>query len=214
MEEKIIPRMKQYHLSFDVHKCLCAFLTDQDFTLDDFNEELERFCPKEEKTPRFFNVLGYFTIFKNTANSNDFSKHFDSAKNVINITNESLQLNLSDIEKEFYSYALAIHSFCFDIHYSKLEISDDTPIMKFLEIVPDTREKVWAQFIICSAVVDRLQFSVNTNEDDYYNFSYFVGCLQRSIELRDQFYELKTIHYDNINWRIWYGKEDDGRDPE
>ena len=41
MEEKIIPRMKQYHLSFAVHKCLCAFLTDQEFTLDDFNEELD-----------------------------------------------------------------------------------------------------------------------------------------------------------------------------
>ena len=97
---------------------------------------------------------------------------------------------------------------------SKLIVNDDTPIEKILEIEPTTREIVWAQYIICSAVVVRLQFTLNTeSEDDYFNFTYFVKCLERSIELRDQFEELKTIHYNGISLRICYGKEDDGRDP-
>lgn len=215
MEERIIPRMDKYNLTYAVHKCLLALVTDQEFTKEEFKEELDRFCPPDQKTPRFFNVLGYFTIFKNKGLCEDFAKHLQICTHAIDVINDVLDtIDLNDIEKQMYSYALAIYSFCFDVHYSKLIVNDDIPIEKFLEIEPTTREIVWAQYIICSAVVVRLQFTLNTeSEDDYFNFTYFVKCLERSIELRDQFEELKTIHYDGISLRICYGKEDDGRDP-
>ena len=54
MEERIIPRMDKYNLTYAVHKCLLALVTDQEFTKEEFKEELDRICPPDQKIPRFF----------------------------------------------------------------------------------------------------------------------------------------------------------------
>ena len=106
----------------------------------------------------------------------------------------------SDAERDLYAWGLAVHTFVFDDTHSQLPI-DEELLFRIFDIPPNTEEALWSLYQVGAAALDKMEYTPREGR----NLALFTRLLMETLRIKDDFEELKTVHYDTEKGIINYG---------
>lgn len=198
----IVPHMGAYCLSYESHKCLCAYLTMQKFTKEEFLErEIDYIGAGDEQ---FFRGLCYMSIYTNLG-IDDFGKWAEISEAAVTVLGEVCGHPFSsDAEKALYAYGLAVQTFPFDQKHSQFQI-DEALCEELLKLELEKPEALWAMYLTLTAFLDKMEFC----QKEKRRISLFIRALKKMLSVKEAYQALKTIHYSTEKRRIVYEEECD-----
>lgn len=192
---RLIPSSRTIWISFETHRCLCAFLTMQRFTPEDFLICEERMLKTGNP---FFNCLCYLSMFQNP-DLTDFGAWVRNCKNAVSTIGKLCDRRFKPHEKDFYAMGLAVRTFPFDEKRSQFVVNEDD-LYSFLKFPVDTEENIWAMYLIGTIAVDKMEFGPDGTRD----VSLFIQLLKRNLDIKELYEQLKTIHFSEKKRSVVY----------
>lgn len=197
----IVPHMGAFCLTYESHKCLCAYLTMQEFTKEDFIEREIHYIHSDED--KFFLSLCYMSIYTNIG-IDDFEKWVEVSESAVSVLASVFDYEFSsDVEKKLYAYGLATQTFPFDNKHSQFNIDEDL-CKELLKIETDKKESLWAMYITLTALLDKMEFGQKEDR----NISLFIKALKKMLSIKESYSKLKTVHYSTKKRRLTYEEEE------
>lgn len=192
---RLIPSSKTVWLSFETHRCLCAFLTMQRFTVEDFFICEERMIKAGNP---FFNCLCYLSMFQNP-DLNDFGAWLKNCFNAVATIGKVCGRRFKPHERDFFATGLAVRTFPFDEKHSQFIVNEDD-LKDFLKFPVNSEENIWAMYLIGTAAIDKMEFVPDRTR----NVSLFIQLLKKCLSIKELYENLKTIHFSEKKRSVVY----------